>query len=66
LVRECLTTFKQFANGKGSRSELEDGPPTDEEVRQFIRRIKELTAGAEDAWTFWSVQIETDPESYAD
>jgi len=65
LFRECLTVFRRFAHSRGSPVELEANPPSEDERMHFIGRIKELTASEEEAWVFWAVQIETDPEGYS-
>jgi hypothetical protein len=65
IVRDCLQVFRRFANGRSCPAELEANPPSEQEQARFIKGIRQLTAADAEAWAFWAVQIEIDPEGYA-
>lgn len=62
--RACLTVFRQFASGGSTPLQVEADPPSEKACAEFLNRIKQITTGADDAWCFWAVQIDIDPESY--
>ncbi len=65
--RECLDVFRRFAEGRSCPGELKAHLPSEEERARFLTDIKRLTTTDDvEAWFFWAVQIETDPDSLAD
>ena len=60
--RNCLEVFRRFAHGRSCPAEVEANPPSKQEKSQFLRDIKRLTDDDSEAWGFWAVRIDLDPE----
>jgi hypothetical protein len=64
VFRDCLEIFRRFAVGRSSPVELEANPASEQEQLEFLKELRQLTAENADAWAFWAVQIDIDPEDY--
>jgi hypothetical protein len=64
IFGDCLEAFRRFANRKNSPVELEVNPPSEQKQAQFLKEIRQLTSEDPEAWAFWAVQIDVDPEGY--
>jgi hypothetical protein len=63
VFSQCVRELHGFAAGR-SLIELDANPPTPEQQAQFLRVIRSLTNGDQDALGFWAVQIEVDLDAF--
>jgi hypothetical protein len=63
MFKDCLAAFRVFAQGRNSPVELERNKPSRAGQIEFVEEIKRRTANDEDAWAFWAIQIDFDPEA---
>jgi hypothetical protein len=60
---ECLSVFRQFAEGRSNPVQLEANPPSHDEIDTYLQVIGRLRNANADAIDFWLVQGEIGMES---
>jgi hypothetical protein len=61
---KCVRELYRFATGRSWPYGIDPNPPTPEQQAEFLRAIRSLTNGDQDALGFWAVQIGLDLDAF--